>query len=88
MTAVVSVTSCEEARLSVPRSGSRISFSLFLSLGLAERTVVRDGEGWRWSRVSHLITTSQMLTSFFPPYLSNISAMVSPLNSRGLTQKF
>ena len=89
MVAVESVTTCEEARLSVPPpSWSRIGFSLFLSLGQAGRRVVTDGEGWRWSSVSHLITTSQMLTSISPPDLSNISAMVSPLNSRGLTQKF
>ena len=45
-----------EARLSPPPSGSGSSFSRFLWLGLAALAVVREGEGWRWSRVSHLIT--------------------------------
>ena len=80
----------EEASLSLPPSRSPSSFWRFLSRGREELEVVRDGEDWRWSRVSHLITNTQIASKVpsLPPYLSNISAMVSPLNSRGLTQKF
>ena len=78
----------QQAWLSLPPSGSPSSFSRFLSLGQADRAVVREAEGWRWSRVSHLKQTVNHLVRDFSLYLSNISAMVSPLNSRGLTQKF
>ena len=84
-----------EASLSLPPiPPSRTSFSPFLSRGRDDLEVVRDGEGWRWrwSRLSHLPINSQIAGRVSPPslpsYLSNISAMVSPLNSRGLTQKF